>query len=394
MRQECAMVRNPFSKTVIGDDEPLCNQKNLLSALLLEARSGNNNVLLAPRRCGKTSLAMRLARDYRTEGGMATFCDLSAVPSVDAAADRIATALYASLSVNDKLFKKLSRLVSAFVPVITMNPDGSFSVSASASGLAKSGLDRLVSIVASLDSISSQSKTPLLVIFDEFQDLAMLTNGAQIEAALRATIQHHKASYLFIGSRRKLLRDMFESPKRAFYRGATTRDLPLIEPDEFSTHLVALTKDSGALWPRNITDNIIAIAEAHTYSVTAIAHALYELTAPDVPTEDDLAKAVNTAIARETSLFTSVYASLTPQSRTLIEVLAREPTRQPMSGDYMSRNRLTNAATVKKSLVTLINGDHIEKDDTGLITLTDPLLKRWLNARWGKQNMMSMPTLR
>jgi hypothetical protein len=187
---------------------------------------------------------------------------------------------------------------------------------------------------------------------------------------------------------------MFDSPKRAFYRGATTRDLPLIEPDEFSSHLVALAKESGAIWPRNITDNIIAIAEAHTYSVTAIAHALYESTVPNVPTEDDLAEAVNTAVARETSLFTSVYASLSPQSRTLIEVLAKEPTRQPMSGEYMARNRLTNAATVKKSLVALINGDHIAKDESGLITLTDPLLKRWLNERWGKLHMISMPTLR
>ncbi len=387
-------IRNPFSKTVIGDHEPLCNQKNLLAALLLEARSGNNNVLLAPRRCGKTSLAMRLARDYRREDGLATFCDLSAVPSTDAAADRIATALYASLSVNNKIFTKLSRLVTAFVPVITMNPDGSFSVSAAASGLARNGLDRLVSIVASLDTISSQTKMPLLVIFDEFQDLAMLKDGAQIEAALRATIQHHKASYLFIGSRRKLLRDMFDSPKRAFYRGATTRDLPFIAPDEFSMHLVMLSKESGVTWPRKITDQIVAIAESHTYSVTAIAHALYESTAPNAPTEGDLAKAVDTAVARETSLFTSIYASLTPQSRTLIQGLAKEPTRQPMSGEYMNRHKLTNAATVKKSLVALINSDHIAKDESGLITLTDPLLKRWLNERWGKQQMISMPSIR
>jgi len=381
--------RNPFSKTVIGDDEPLCNQKELLAALMLEARSGNNNVLLAPRRAGKTSLAMRLARDYRAEGGLATFADLSAVPSADAAADRIATALFAALSIDDKIFKKLSRLITAFVPVITMNPDGSFSVSASASGLGKSGLDRLVSVVASLDSISSQSNMPLLVIFDEFQDLAMLGDGAQIEAALRSTIQHHKASYLFIGSRRKLLRDMFESPKRAFYRGATTRELPLIEPDEFSAHLIALAGVSGSIWSRNITDTIVTTVESHTYSVTAIAHALYEITAPNAPTEDDLDKAINTTTARETSLFMSIYASLTPQSRTLLESLAAEPTRHPMAGDYMARHRLTNAATVKKSLLALVNGDHIASDESGLVNLTDPLFKRWLNTRWSKRHMIS-----
>ena len=46
-------LRNPFSKTAVNDDEPFCNQQELLRVLLLEARSGNSNVLLAPRRSGK-----------------------------------------------------------------------------------------------------------------------------------------------------------------------------------------------------------------------------------------------------------------------------------------------------------------------------------------------------
>lgn len=380
-------IRNPFSKTVIGDDEPLCNQKELLRALMLEARSGNNNVLLAPRRAGKTSLAMRLARDYRTEGGLAVIADLSAVPSADAAADRIATALFAALSINSKIYEKLARLVTAFVPSITGNPDGTYSLSVSPSGLSKSGLDRLISVVTSLDRISSQSKMPLLVILDEFQDVAEVKDGALIESALRSTIQHHGASYLFIGSRRKLLKDMFDSPERAFYRGATTRDMPTIEPDEFSAHLVVLAAASGAIWSRDITDNIIASAESHTYSVTAIAHALYELTAPNSPNEDELAVAVKTATARESSLFTAIYAALTPQSRMMLEALSIEPTRHPMASDYMVRHRLTGSATVKKSLVTLIAGDHIAVDESGAINLTDPLLKRWLNTRWSRSSV-------
>jgi hypothetical protein len=381
--------KNPFSKTVINDDEPLCNQKDLLSALMLEARSGNNNVLLAPRRSGKTSLAKRLARDYRTAGGLATIVDLDVVPSADVAADRIATALFAALSADRKIFQNLSKLVAAFVPVVTMNPDGSFSVSASPSGLVKNGIDRLVSVVASLDKISSQSKTPLLVVFDEFQDLALLKDSLQIEAALRSTIQHHKASYLFIGSRRKILRDMFESPKRAFYRGATVRELPFIRHDEFSTHLVALAKASGASWPREITDSIIDIVESHTYSVTAIAHALFELTAPDTPTSDNLERAITIAANGESSLFLSVYSGLTPQARILLEALAAEPTRHPMAGEYISRHNLSNAATVRKSLTALVNDDHIAADENGFIVLTDPLMKRWLNSKWSKRHMLS-----
>ncbi|GAM10396.1 hypothetical protein OR1_02685 [Geobacter sp. OR-1] len=374
-------MRNPFSKTVLGDKEPFCNQTEILAALMLEARSGNNNVLLAPRRAGKTTLAYRLARDYRNAGGVVSIADLSAVPSADAAAERIAIALFAALSLDKKIFQRLASLIRAYLPVVTMNPDGTFTISVSASGAVRGGIDRLVSVVGDLDKVSDKFDIPLLVVLDEFQDLALLKDGEAIEAALRTTIQHQKASYLFIGSRRKILRDMFESPKRAFYRGATVRNLPLINSDEFSEHLVAVVAASGAAWDRNITDDIVATVACHTYSVTAIAHTLFEMTAPKSPSNQDLLDAINDTLDRESSQFMAIYAGLTPQVRTLLQALAAEPTQHPMAGDYMSKHRLSNAGTVKKSLATLITEDHIERDESGLFNLTDPLMRLWLNNR-------------
>ena len=378
-------LRNPFSKTVVNDDEPFCNQQELLRVLLLEARSGNNNVLLAPRRSGKTSLAKRVIRDYRATGGLATLADLSSVPSVDAAADRIATALFSSLSLEKKLFQSLAQLVSGFAPNLTMNPDGSFTLSATPTGHFKSGLERLVSVVESFDRISAKMPTPLLVVFDEFQDLALLQGSAEIEAALRTVIQHQKVSYLFVGSRRQILRDMFESPKRAFYRGATMRNLPKIIPDEFISHLMALVKDAGALWQKQTVEMIVSVVRSHTYSVTAVAHALYEATAPRTPTLEEGNAAVTVAAANETTLFVSMYASLSPHARLLLEALAVEPTKHPMAGDFIRRHRLSTPGTVSKSLITLKQEDHVEIDENGTIVFTDPLFERWMNTRWRHQ---------
>ena len=86
----------------------------------------------------------------------------------------------------------------------------------------------------------------------------------------------------------------------------------------------------------------------------------------------------------------SIYDALSPQARMLLEAVAAEPTKHPMAGGYMSRHKLTTAGTVRKSLTTLVNGDHIASDENGLISLTDPLLTRWLNTRWGKRSMLSV----
>jgi len=118
--------------------------------------------------------------------------------------------------------------------------------------------------------------------------------------------------------------------------------------------------------------------------VTAIAHALFEATAPNAPNKEELAEAVRTAAIRETSLFMSIYEALSPQARVLLEALAAEPTKHPMAGGYMSRHKLTTAGTVRKSLASLVNGDHIASDENGLIRLTFPLMTRWLNTEIGQ----------
>ena len=56
-----------------------------------------------------------------------------------------------------------------------------------------------------------------IVVFDEFQDVERL-NGESFEKELRSVIQHHKKiGYVFMGSQRHLLLNMFSRKNRALY---------------------------------------------------------------------------------------------------------------------------------------------------------------------------------
>ena len=59
------------------------------------------------------------------------------------------------------------------------------------------------------------------IVLDEFQEIANLPDSIKIEGILRSQIQTHvNAGYFFVGSRRRMLLDIFNELKRPFYKSA------------------------------------------------------------------------------------------------------------------------------------------------------------------------------
>jgi len=67
----------------------------------------------------------------------------------------------------------------------------------------------------------TQRNARACVALDEFQEITELPESKKIEGLLRSHIQlHSEISYFFIGSRRRILQEMFSDKSRAFYKSA------------------------------------------------------------------------------------------------------------------------------------------------------------------------------
>ncbi|MGQ9570783.1 MAG: hypothetical protein ACUVUQ_08085 [Thermodesulfovibrionales bacterium] len=97
------------------------------------------------------------------------------------------------------------------------------------------------------------SKKGFHVVIDEFQEVAELRESLQIEGIMRFHIQTHRnASYFFVGSRRRILSEIFNERKRPFYRSAINYPLCPLPLDESTNFIVEQFKRGGKTCPEEI----------------------------------------------------------------------------------------------------------------------------------------------
>jgi hypothetical protein len=85
-----------------------------------------------------------------------------------------------------------------------------------------------------LKSLIRTAKKPILLLFDEIQELAIVKDGESIVSALRSAIMKSRGSVrvIFTGSNQDRLRELFSRSRAALYEGASMLAFPALG-DEF-----------------------------------------------------------------------------------------------------------------------------------------------------------------
>ena len=98
---------------------------------------------------------------------------------------------------------------------------------------AKNGIELLDETFGLFGAFMNDHGSGFHIVFDEFQEISELRESRQIEGILRSHIQtHENASYFFVGSRRRLLLEIFNEQKRPFYKSAINYALGPLPKDE------------------------------------------------------------------------------------------------------------------------------------------------------------------
>ena len=224
------MSTNPF-KYGTTVDKPFFFDREVEQKRIVDVLQGGNNlVLFAPRRYGKTSLVLRAAKELLNRGYRCVYFDFMTVYSRESFIEGYTRAiLRTSIESNwQKILATFSSMLKGIRPAITLNDQGQPELTLNFEEQQIS--DQSLESVLDLPETHAAPEKPMIVIFDEFQDIHKL-NGESFENLLRSRIQHHKnVHYLFLGSRTHLLSDMFNNKNRPFYQSALTMSLgPLPE---------------------------------------------------------------------------------------------------------------------------------------------------------------------
>lgn len=108
------------------------------------------------------------------------------------------------------------------------------------------GLGDIQAPQTTLDEIFAyieEADKPCIIAIDEFQQIGAYAEK-NVEALLRTNIQKcHRAQFIFSGSKRHLMSNMFNSPSKPFYQSVITMGLQPITLDTYATFATALFEE-------------------------------------------------------------------------------------------------------------------------------------------------------
>lgn len=366
-------MKNPFRLTLARGDA-FCNREKEKKLLCSNIRSGIHTVVYAPRRYGKSSLALAVA-DLLTDITCIQV-DLLSITSPEDVAEKIYRAIVTSLGKKAADAASLAqRLLASFkilrlgmeVNPATALPELSVSLGSN------SAEKHLEEIIGALDRYCDTHNLKACLVMDEFQEICELKESKKVEALLRAGMQTARhVTFLVMGSRRTILRDMFEDRKRPFYKSAYIFPLPRIATDEFAPFLVARYTAAGKVLSAADAREMVEFVEGYPYYVQKLAMVHF-----DLDETNGVSKAKELLIEMETADLQMIFLGLTNHQKNLLRSIAKHKPANIHSQAFLTENRLGSQGGVQSSLTKLKKMDVVEMSD-GFWRVVDPVFGQWL----------------
>ena len=367
---------NAFKYGCSVEGENFCARPDLSRSLANYVKSGQNLVIQGERRIGKTSLVKETVSSMR--GWSILYADFMGVKSVPDVCNRLADAL-ARFDSSDSFMRKIFAALAHLRPVATIDPmTGLPSVTVDARASSSP-----TSVNAVMNAVEAHVKgRRACVVFDEFQDILDVKDGEQMLALMRSRIQFMShTAFVFLGSARNAMMDIFMSPKSPFYKSAAVFDVGTIPDDDFFEFAKARFATGRRRLSRELFDRILEFVGRTSGDVQEMCDAIWQMSEPGDRLDDGhFEKGLSFVFDRENSVYAMFVKPLTDIQLRVLRALAVLGGAHPLSGAFLDEARLTNTATVRRSLTAL--------EKTGLVYLgpsgwrfSSPFFGEWVRRR-------------
>lgn len=174
--------------------------------------NGQDVLVYAPRRYGKSSLVLRAAQEAIVRGALVGYCDLMKTPTKERFAAALAKTLYSDIdSPVGQAFDRAARLFKNLrvKPIMEVSPDdGSLRFSFEA-GRRKSDIDETIERLLEVPGeLAAERGRRVVLILDEFQEIVEL--DPKLPNLMRAVFQTQpEVGHIYLGSKRHLLEKIF-----------------------------------------------------------------------------------------------------------------------------------------------------------------------------------------
>jgi AAA+ ATPase superfamily predicted ATPase len=367
---------NPFVYGRVVSRNDFCPRPELEKQLKAHISANQNVLIEGERRTGKTSLICETIR--KIKGSRVLYVDLLEIKTVDDLCRRMVKAIV-SLGNSAGFLGTLMKSISNLRPVMSFDQ---------LSGMPKISLGTEAplepnSMEAILDVIAKHnSGSKIVVVLDEFQDILNLTGHKETLAILRGKIQFQKnVPYVFSGSIRNKMNEIFNSPDSPFFKSAITIEVGSIDKNAFKEFIVKKFKGSNRGIDAAVIDKIFPIAQDNPGDIQQLCGALWDCSDEnDFIAESHISKAFELIFSRETKGYESLLNQFSAQQFHCLTGLTRIGDIAPLSSEFMKITGISQPSSIKKALTRLVELNVIFKS-TDEYKFVNPYFRAWLISK-------------
>ena len=370
-------ILNPFIVGRYISPDYFCDRKDEVAFLIKQIENGRNVALISPRRMGKTGLIhhtfhqKELTRHFHT-----FFVDIYATTSLTELVYLLGKAIYDELKPKGKVWTE------RFFQVITslkmgfrwdaMSGEPSFDISLGDIQTPQTTLDEIFEYLEAADM-------PCVVAIDEFQQISNYEEK-NVEAMLRTKIQQCKQTqFIFAGSKRHLMSNMFNSSSKPFYQSAISMGLSPIPLEKYTSFATRLFEERGKHVSEELVKQVYQQLNGCTWFVQMLMNELFSLTANDELCDTGkLEIAMQNVILIQESSYQDSMSRLPPKQKLILQAIAREGVAKSVtSSAFIKKYHLPSASSVQSAIKGLLKNDIITQEDNAY-RVYDYFFATWL----------------
>jgi AAA+ ATPase superfamily predicted ATPase len=373
-----ADFKNPFIYGGRVSGDAFCNREREIQELLEDIRGRQHVILSSQRRFGKTSLVWKILEEIRKEGIIPVYVDLYPISTLGEFIEEYAKAIARALSMYEKAIRLMRELFSRLHLSMGIDTAGNPQWSV--------GFDRsresetFDEVVSSMENYLKRKGKYGVVVFDEFQQITE-TNGEKTERRLRSAIQTHEhLCYLFVGSKRHLLHDLFSNPNRPFYRSGKIFPLEKIDIGHLQRFIKKRFNEAGVDIDQKTLELIVETTECHPYYTQYLCHILYDIMENRQIRTDDVTMAIDLLLRRESTAYMNTWDLLAHRQRQALVALSETgPGESPFRPEILRRFNISQPAVMIRALRSLVDKDLVDREGSQY-SIIDLFFKRWIKT--------------
>jgi uncharacterized protein len=375
---------NPFRFGALALDEAFTDREEEIAELAADMRNGQDVVVFAPRRYGKSSLVWRVAQQLVTQRVLVAQVDLMRAPTKDRLAEKLAAAIHDDLATPLMRARDRLRVFADLrvAPIVTVDPqDASLSFSFDAYP-ARHGIDAtLEDLLALPGRLAAERKRRIVLVLDEFQEVMDIDPG--LIKLMRSVFQEQgDVAHVYLGSKRHMIERIFNDENEPFWRAAKQMELGPIAPEPFEAFAIERFAATGKRLRPATARAALEITGGHPYATQELLYFLWE--------ERTLERALAAVLRSEHAHFSLLWerasggggGGLSAQCFVL-EALAPDQPGHPLSSDYQRRHGLPSVATVQTALRALSRDGIVDRRGRGSYAIAEPFLGEWISLQTG-----------